>query len=59
VLLLLMRVRLVALMWRPAVWRSLVGLQTHAPHLCLHIPLNTYEYSQKAAILALVKAGKP
>ena len=35
--LLLMRVWLVALMWRPTVRRSLVGLQAHAAHLCLHI----------------------
>ena len=35
--LLLMRVWLVALMWRPTVRRSLVGLQTHAAQLCLHI----------------------
>lgn len=35
--LLLMRVWLVALMWRPTVRRSLVGLQAYAAHLCLHI----------------------
>ena len=37
VVLLLMRVWLMALMWRPTVRRSLVGLQAYAAHLCLHI----------------------